>query len=65
VTASEQIDQLIAKLTDWRGETLAGVRKAILAAGAATATSPSVTPGSISTILKPVVHRSVTTHSIK
>lgn len=29
---SEQIDQLIAKLTDWRGETLAGARKAILAA---------------------------------
>jgi len=32
VNASEQIDQLIAKLTDWRGETLAGIRKAILAA---------------------------------
>jgi hypothetical protein len=29
---SERIDQLIAKLTGWRGETLAGVRKAILAA---------------------------------
>jgi len=29
---SERIDQLIAKLTDWRGETLAGVRKTILAA---------------------------------
>src|SRR5882757_1146901 len=29
---SEQIDQLIAKLTDWRGKTLAGIRKAILAA---------------------------------
>jgi hypothetical protein len=30
--ASEQIDQLIAGLTDWRGKTLAGVRKSILAA---------------------------------
>jgi len=30
--ASVQIDQLIAKLTDWRGETLARVRKTILAA---------------------------------
>ncbi|NOV26307.1 DUF1801 domain-containing protein [Cupriavidus necator] len=29
---SEQIDQLIAGLTDWRGQTLASVRKAILAA---------------------------------
>jgi hypothetical protein len=29
---SEQIDQLIAKLGDWRGETLAGVRKSILEA---------------------------------
>jgi hypothetical protein len=29
---SERIDQLIVKLTDWRGKTLAGVRKAILAA---------------------------------
>jgi hypothetical protein len=29
---SEHIDQLIAKLTDWRGKTLAGVRKTILAA---------------------------------
>lgn len=29
---SEQIDQLIAKLDDWRGKTLASVRKAILAA---------------------------------
>ena len=29
---SERIDQLIAKLPDWRGETLAGVRKTILAA---------------------------------
>ena len=30
MTSSEQIDQLIAGLTDWRGNTLAGVRKAIL-----------------------------------
>ncbi|HEV2531621.1 DUF1801 domain-containing protein [Phenylobacterium sp.] len=30
--ASEQIDQLIAGITDWRGKTFAGVRKAILAA---------------------------------
>lgn len=30
--ASEQIDRLIAGLEDWRGRTLAGVRKAILAA---------------------------------
>jgi hypothetical protein len=29
---SERIDQLIAKLTDWRGKTLAGIRKTILAA---------------------------------
>jgi hypothetical protein len=29
---SERIDQLIAELTDWRGKTLARVRKAILAA---------------------------------
>jgi hypothetical protein len=29
---SENIDRLIAKLRDWRGETLAGVRKCILAA---------------------------------
>ncbi len=29
---SERIDQLIANLTDWRGETLAGIRKIILAA---------------------------------
>ncbi len=28
---SERIDQLIAELTDWRGKTLASVRKAILA----------------------------------
>lgn len=32
MTASERIDQLIAELTDWRGKTLAGVRKTILAA---------------------------------
>lgn len=32
MTASEEIDRLIAKLTDWRGKTLAAVRKAILAA---------------------------------
>ncbi len=31
-SASALIDQLIAKLTDWRGKTLAGVRKTILAA---------------------------------
>jgi len=29
---SEQIDQLVAKLTDWRGKTLAGIRKTILEA---------------------------------
>jgi len=29
---SERIDHLIAKLTDWRGETLANVRKSIVAA---------------------------------
>jgi len=29
---SERIDQLIAKLTDWRGKTLASIRKAVLAA---------------------------------
>ena len=29
---SEQIDRLIAELTDWRGKTFASVRKAILAA---------------------------------
>jgi len=29
---SERIDQLIAGLTDWRGKTLAGIRKSILAA---------------------------------
>jgi hypothetical protein len=27
---SERIDDLIAKLTDWRGKTLAGIRKSIL-----------------------------------
>ncbi len=32
MTPSEQIDQLIAKLTDWRGKTLAGLRKTILEA---------------------------------
>lgn len=31
MTPSENIDQLIAKLTDWRGKTLAGLRKAIVA----------------------------------
>src|SRR5271169_7183808 len=29
---SERIDQLIAGLTDWRGKTLAGIRRSILAA---------------------------------
>jgi len=29
---SERIDQLLAKLTDWRGKTLAGIRKSILEA---------------------------------
>ena len=29
---SERIDQLIAKLTDWRGKTFAGIRKCILEA---------------------------------
>jgi hypothetical protein len=29
---SERIDQLIAELTDWRGATLAGIRKSILEA---------------------------------
>ena len=29
---SEHIDRLIAELTDWRGKTLAGIRKSILAA---------------------------------
>jgi hypothetical protein len=32
ISASEQIDRLIAGITDWRGKILAGVRKAILAA---------------------------------
>ena len=32
MNATERIDQEIAGLTDWRGKTLAGVRKAILAA---------------------------------
>ncbi|HEY5337341.1 MAG TPA: DUF1801 domain-containing protein [Rhizomicrobium sp.] len=32
MTPSAHIDQLIAKLTDWRGKTLADVRKAILEA---------------------------------
>ncbi|KJS20194.1 MAG: hypothetical protein VR78_02030 [Hoeflea sp. BRH_c9] len=32
MTPSEQIDQLIAETNDWRGETLARVRKTILAA---------------------------------
>src|SRR3981081_1662173 len=29
---SERIDQLVARLTDWRGKTLASIRKSILAA---------------------------------
>ena len=32
VNPSERIDQMIAKLTDWRGKTFASVRKSILAA---------------------------------
>lgn len=32
MTPSEKIDALIAKLSDWRGKTLASVRKAILSA---------------------------------
>src|SRR6202161_4174740 len=32
MTPSERIDQLIAGLTDWRGKTLASVRKSVLAA---------------------------------
>lgn len=32
MTPSQQIDQLIAGLTDWRGKTLANVRKAFLEA---------------------------------
>ena len=31
-SASERIDQLIAKLSDWRGKTLASIRKSALAA---------------------------------
>ncbi|WP_421917131.1 DUF1801 domain-containing protein [Mesorhizobium sp.] len=33
MTPSDHIDQLIAGLPDWRGKTLAGIRKAILEAG--------------------------------
>ncbi|HLU04506.1 MAG TPA: DUF1801 domain-containing protein, partial [Advenella sp.] len=32
MTASEHIDELIAKLADWRGQMLADIRKTILAA---------------------------------
>jgi hypothetical protein len=32
MNASERIDQLIAELTDWRGETLASIRESILKA---------------------------------
>jgi hypothetical protein len=32
ISASENIDRLIARLADWRGNTLASIRKAILAA---------------------------------
>ena len=32
MTASEQIDQLIAGLADWRGQTLANIRRSILEA---------------------------------
>ena len=32
MNASEQIDQLIARTADWRGQTLASIRKTILAA---------------------------------
>ena len=32
MTASERIDQMIEDLTDWRGKTLASLRKSILAA---------------------------------
>ena len=35
VDASERIDQMVAGIDDWRGRTLATVRKAILAADAA------------------------------
>jgi hypothetical protein len=31
-SASEKIDHLIAKLTDWRGKTLASIRRSVLAA---------------------------------
>ena len=31
-SASASIDQLIARLTDWRGKTLAGIRKSMLSA---------------------------------
>lgn len=34
MTPSQRIDQLIAKIPDWRGKTFAAVRKAILAADA-------------------------------
>lgn len=34
MTPSERIDRLIAEITDWRGKTFAGVRKAILSADA-------------------------------
>ena len=33
MTPSDHIDQLIAGLPDWRGKTLAGIRKTILEAG--------------------------------
>jgi hypothetical protein len=32
MTASERIDRMIEDLTDWRGKTLASLRKSILAA---------------------------------
>jgi len=32
VNPSERIDELIARLTDWRGKTLAGIRKCVLEA---------------------------------
>lgn len=32
MSASERIDKYIAEVTDWRGKTLAGIRKCILAA---------------------------------
>jgi len=34
MNASERIDQLVAKLTDWRGKTLAGIRRTVLEAEA-------------------------------